>query len=475
MKSTKASRHRRSGSALMVAAFLCLMASPAGAGPKRGTTNWPGWRGGESGGVSTESNLPTTWSSTENVLWKTAIPGRGHSSPIVWGERIFLTTAIEGEPIPGAKAPVHMIEGKPWSHPEAMGADRKHTLKVLCLDRDTGKILWERVAYEGPVYDSRHRKASYASPTPVTDGKLVFAYFGSQGLYAYDFNGNLKWKSDLGKIGTQSVGDGSSPVLYGDLLILQVDNEDGANSFITALDKKSGRPVWRTERKGIEISWATPVLVHAKTRDELVTSGNQAIIAYDPKTGKELWRAAGLDSNAVPSSVAGNGMVYVFTGYPKKKVIAVIPGGAGDITGTARIAWTYDRGVAYVASPLLFGDYLYLVSDKGILTCLDARTGQVLYNDGRVPVPAFYMASLVGGDGKVMQFSEDGDTFVVRAGPKHEILSRNSLDEPIYATPAIAAGRIFIRTQNHLYAIGAPAVARSSSARRGEIAGQRKQ
>lgn len=440
---------------ILNAALVALtMALPLSlpAGEKGKDSNWPQWRGPESSGVAGDAGVPLEWSDTQNILWKTPIPGLGHSSPIIWGDRIFLTTAIEGEVVEGAKAPVHLIDGKPWSHPAATGADRKHTLKVLALDRDSGKILWDRTVYEGLMSDSRHAKASFASPTPVTDGQMVYAFFGTEGVYAFDFKGNLKWKATVGTITSVSVGIGTSPLLYRNLLILQCDTEDGKGSFIVALDKKTGKEAWRKERN-VEISWATPILVRAGGRDELITLGNQIIVAYDPATGKELWTARGLKSNAVPSPVAGHGLVYAPTGYPTKLVLAIRPGGAGDVSAS-NIAWTYEKGVAYVASPVLYGDYLYLVSDKGILTCLDAKTGAVKYDSGRVPVPASFIASLLAVDGHILEFSEDGDTFVVKAGPQHEVVRTNSLKEPIYATPAVAAGRLFIRGKNHLYAIG---------------------
>ncbi|MEI6667136.1 MAG: PQQ-binding-like beta-propeller repeat protein [Acidobacteriota bacterium] len=448
--------------ALGVAGLAGAPPAHAPSGTLRGTpppaaaasANWPQWRGPGSSGVSPEVNLPSHWDATTNIAWKTAVPGKGHSSPIVWGNRVFLTTAIEGAVVPGAKAPVHMVDGKPWSHPEAMGADRRHTLKVLAVDAGTGRVVWDRVAYDGLMSDSRHAKASYASPTPLTDGEMVYAYFGSEGLFAYDFNGVLQWKVAFAQIGTVSVGLGTSPVLYRDSIIILCDNEDGPDSFIVALDKKSGKQLWKTPRKGIEVSWATPIVLAANGRDELVASGNQAIVAYNPATGQELWRAKGLDSNAVPSSVAGADLVYLFSGYPTKKVVAIRPGGSGDISGTPRVAWTYDRGVAYVASPVLYQGLLYLVSDKGIVSCLDARTGEVKYQDGRPPAPSSYTASLVAADGKIFEFSEDGDTFVVNAGPRHNIVARNSIGEAIYATPAIAGGRIYIRGAEHLFAIG---------------------
>jgi outer membrane protein assembly factor BamB len=340
-----------------------------------------------------------------------------------------------------------------FKHPDAFGADKKHTMRVFCLDRDSGKILWEQTAYEGAVYDDRHKKSSYASATPTTDGKHIFAYFGSEGLYAYDFKGKLAWKADLGKIGTVGMGTATSPVLYKNLVIVQADSEEGETSFIAAFDKATGREAWRTSRKGIEVSWATPMVAHAGDRDELITAGNQFIIAYDPANGKELWRSKGLASNAIPSPVAGHGMVFVSAGFPVKKVYAIKLGGKDDVS-TTQVAWSYDKGTAYVPSPILYGDYVYLTTDKGLITCLDAKTGQVKYEGGRPPVPATFTGSLVAYEGKLLQVNDDGDAFLVQAGPEHKILRQNSLGEAVYSTPAIAGGRIYIRGTQHLFAIG---------------------
>jgi hypothetical protein len=224
---------------------LTFFASTASADP-----NWPQWRGPDGQGVSVEKGLPTEWSATKNVKWKTPIEGRGHSSPIVWGKKIFLTTALDGKQIPGRPAGVthKMSDGSDFVHPDALGADLTHTLKVICVDRATGKILWERVAYEGPVKDSRHKLASFASSTPATDGKFVFAFFGSEGLYAYDYNGKLVWKKSLGTLGTASVGYGVSPILYENLVLMQCD-DSGGHSFIAAFDKKTGNEVWRAARE----------------------------------------------------------------------------------------------------------------------------------------------------------------------------------------------------------------------------------
>lgn len=426
---------------------VSFLANTASAG------NWPQWRGPDGSGISNERNLPSEWSPTKNIKWKTAIEGRAHSSPIVWGNRVFLTTAVEGPVVPGAKAVKHMEGDKEFIHPDSVGADRKHTFKVISLDRDTGKIVWESTAWEGTPYDNRHRKSSYAASTPATDGKLVYAFFGTEGLYAYDFKGKLAWKAQLGNLGTVGMGTGTSPILFDNLVIVQCDEENGAASFIVALDKKTGKEVWRTPRK-VQVSWSTPLLARTSTRAELIASGTEAVIAYDPATGKELWRHKGVESNAIPSPVANNEMVFLVAGFPAKIAMAIRLGQSGDLTGTPNVPWTYAKGTAYVPSPILYGDYLYLTTDRGILTCIDARTGEVKYEGGRIPIPATFTASPVAFEGKILMTSEDGDTFMVKSGPKHEILGTNSVGEPVYASPAIADGRIFIRGEKNLYCIG---------------------
>ena len=441
-------------SALLACLAAALVFSNPAAARFAPEANWPQWRGPEGAGVSAEKNLPEDWSETKNVRWKTPIPGKGHSSPIVWGKRVFLTTAVEGPVVPGAKAAVHKMEGEDWKHPDSVGADRKHTFKVVALDRDTGRVLWEQAAWEGTPYDDRHRKSSYAASTPATDGKTVFAFFGAEGLYAYDAaSGKLAWKADLGKLGTVGMGTGTSPVLHQNLVIIQADEEEGKNSFVVALDKKTGKEVWRTPRR-VQVSWATPLLINTGKRTELVTSGTESVVSYDPATGKELWRSKGVESNAIPSPVAtaGHDMVVVSAGFPAKIAYAIRLGASGELKETD-IAWKYAKGTAYVPSPILYGDYLYLITDKGVMTCLDAKTGEVKYEGGRVPVPATFTASPVAFDGKILLTSEDGDTFFVEAGPKYEVLRTNSLGEPVYASPAVASGMIFIRGEKHLYAI----------------------
>lgn len=379
-----------------IAYVLLLMVLLSSTVRAKGPANWPQWRGPDGQGISLETGLPVEWSQTKNIKWKTPISGLGHSSPIVWNKKIFLTTALDGEVIPGRTQGVthKLLDGTDFVHPDAVGANLKHTFKLVCLDRDTGKILWERVAYEGAVHDSRHKKASFASSTPATDGQYVFAFFGSEGLYAFDLNGKLIWKQDLGKLGTASVGYGVSPILYNELVIMQCD-ESGGNSFIVAFNKKSGKEAWRAARK-VDVTWSTPVLVHTSKRTELVAAAAEAIISYDP---------------------------------------------------------AYNKGTAYVPSPILYGEYVYLMTGNGSITCLDSSTGKVQYEGARVPKATTFMASPVAFEGKLLLISEEGETFIVKAGPQHEVLRTNSIGEPVYASPAIADGKIFIRGEKNLYCI----------------------
>ena len=418
------------------------------------SADWPQWRGPQSSGVSPEHGVALEWGAAENIAWKTPIPGRGHSSPIISGNRIFLTTAIEGEVLPGAKAAIHYMDEKhekTFVHPDSMGADHKQTFKVLCLDAASGKILWEQTAYDGAVYDNRHKRSSFASPTPVTDGRTVFAFFGSEGVYAYDFSGKQLWKANIGRIPNMGLGTGTSPVLHQNLLILQADEDTGAGSFILALDKRTGKEVWKTPRK-VQVSWSTPVIVQSAGRTELVASGNELVIGYDPATGKELWRTKGVQSNAIASPVFAGDLVFVSAGFPKK-TLAIRLGGSGELTPDSGIVWTYEKGTAYVASNLLYDGFLYLITDKGILSCLDAKTGEVKYDSGRPPGAATFTASPIAVDGKILITSEDGETYVIQPGPKFEVLRTNSLGEPVYSSPAVSGGSIYIRGEKNLYRI----------------------
>ena len=414
-------------------------------------TNWPQWRGNDGSGISSETSIPTEWNETKNIRWKTSIPGRGHSSPIVFGSRIFLTTSIEGPIVPGAQAVRHVHKGQEYLHPDSVGADHSYTMKLLCLSLDSGKVVWEKTVYEGTVYDNRHRKNTYASATPATDGQFVYLSFEAEGIYCYDFDGKRIWKASLGRIAKGGMGPGTSPVLFENLVILQCDQEYGEGSFIAALDKKTGKEVWKVARDQRR-SWATPLLVKTAQRTELITSGPMKILAYDPATGKELWRAPGVESNPIPSPVFGNGLVFVTAGSDAKRALAIRVGGSGDLADTPNVVWRYDRGTAYVPSPIFYDEYLYLMTDAGALTCLEAATGKLVYQV-RLPVATRFTASPVAFAGKVLIVSEDGDSFILKAGPTPEVLNANSLGEPVYASPAISNGNILIRGERTLYCV----------------------
>ena len=394
-----------------------------------------------------------SWSPTDHIAWKTAIPGRGHSSPVVWDDHIFLTTSVRGEHFPGRTAPDHPnFDGTPgYLHPDATAVDYAHTLSVLAVDAVTGAVLWNTPVHRGQVYDNRHRKNTYASATVTTDGELVYASFESEGLYALDFDGNIVWRASFGGRFKAGLGPGTSPLLYEDILIWQSDQEMGDGSFITGLDKRTGRVMWMSFRQNRR-SWATPLLVDASGRTELIASGAEAVIAYDPATGTELWRTQGTRSHPIPSIVAGHGLVFATAGSQRKYALGIRPGSGGEVDGT-RLVWEYNKGAAYVPSPIFYGDYLYLMTDSGIMTALDPATGNLVYEGGRVPVPATFTASPVAFDGKILLTSEDGETFVIKAGPEHEVLGTNSVGEPVFASPALVDGTIYIRGDQHLFAI----------------------
>lgn len=406
--------------------------------------NWPQWRGPNGQGISTETALPTEWAPDRNIAWKTPL-AHGYSSPVIWGDRIFLTAAIEGEVVPGVIPESVRIK---MPHPDSVAGDRKHTLKLLALDAGTGKLVWERTAYEGPVFDARHRRSTFAGPSAITDGTMVFAYFGPEGLYAFDVTGKPLW-SIVEKFHTMGLGTGTSPVLHENLVIIQRD-QDEKTSVVVAYDKATGKEVWKTPRP-VDISWSTPVLVTVDGRTELVTNASQHVIGYDASTGRELWRTRGVESNAIHGPLVGKGLVVVTAGFPAKRIVAIRPGNQPD---DRRIAWEYTKGTGYVLTNILYGDYVYLSTDNGILTCLDAATGKVMYEGGRPPKPTHFMGSAVAYQGLIAMTSQDGDTYMIKAGPTHEIVRVNTIDEPVYSSAALANGRVYIRGEKHLFAIG---------------------
>lgn len=430
-----------------------LSLGPAHAG------NWPSFRGPQASGVG-EGPAPTSWDAEKsvNIAWKTPVPGLAHSSPVVWGDRVFVTTAVSTEADPylrvGLYGDVDSVETK-----------AEHTWRLYSLDKKTGKVLWEQVAHKGIPKVKRHIKATHANATPVTDGKHVVALFGSEGLFCYDVDGKLLWQKDLGVLDSGWFYDpsyqweyGSSPVIYKNLVIVQADIQKG--SFIAAYDLKDGRQVWRTDRDEVP-SWASPSVFETEKRAELVTNGTKSIRGYDPLTGKELWKLGPNSEIVTPTPIMAHGLFYVTAGYrPITPIYAIRPGSSGDLTlpkGTstsAAIAWSKERGGPYMPTPIVYGDYLYTCANNGLLTAYNAKTGEEVYKERIAGTRTVaFTASPVAADGKLYFPSEDGDIFVVKAGPKFELLATNPMGEVLMATPAVSDGLLIVRGRGHVYGI----------------------
>lgn len=449
------------------AAETLIEADGAGGDHPRGEPrNWPSFRGPNGSGTADGQGAPVRWNPADgaNIAWKTAIPGIANSSPIVWGDRIFVTTAVSQADdrtfrtgLYGDVAPVEDLS--------------EHSWRVYCLSKSTGDILWEKVAHVGRPGTKRHTKASQANSTPVTDGKRLVVLFGSIGaLLSYDMDGNLLWKKDIGVLNSSwfydadyQWGHASSPILYKDLVIVQADV--AKDSFIAAWKLETGELAWRTPRDTVS-TWGTPALYTGGERDELVANG-PVIRAYDPSTGKPLWSLGPSSEVVVATPVIAHDLIFLTAGYPPvRPVYAVRPGGDGDIS-PARVgdtgpfvAWSLDRGGTYIPTPLVYGDYLYLLHNDGRLICLQARTGKVVYRQRVGGTGGSFTASPVAADGKLYFTSEDGDVFVVKAGPHYEELAKNRMNEVCVATPAISDGLMVIRTLGHVYGVREETAAR---------------
>ena len=420
--------------------------------------NWPAFRGVAASGVADGQQPPVKWDvkTSDNVKWKTPIPGLGHSCPVVWGDRVFVTTAI-------SEAGNTSLRVGNYGDVASVNDTSKHTWQVLCLDRDSGKILWTKTAFEGIPKIKRHLKGSHANCTPATDGRRVVVCFGSEGLYCYDFRGKLLWTRDLGALDSSFAidvkyewGFGSSPVIHEDLVILQCDV--GKDSFIAAYRLEDGSQAWSTPRDEIP-SWSSPTVWKTPAGVELVTNAAQYARGYDPETGKELWRLAKKSEVTIPTPIANKDLVFVTSGNrPIQPIYALRPGARGDISlpdGKSQsdyVAWSKLRGGPYMPTPILYGEHLYLCGNGGIVTCYEAATGKEVYRE-RLGGTS-YTASPVAADGRLYFTAEQGDVRVVKAGPKFELLAVNEMGELCMATPAISAGALFVRGQHHLFALG---------------------
>jgi outer membrane protein assembly factor BamB len=437
------------------------------AGPPRGLPtassakgSWPSFRGPQAAGIADAQNLPDRWDGKkgENILWRTPIPGLAHSSPIVWGQRIFVTSAVSSRP---------NATFRPGLYGDGDASDDRSRQRwtLFAVDKSSGKIVWERVAVEGEPIDKRHVKSTYASATPATDGRIVVAWFGSEGVYAYDLDGNFLWKVDLGRVNlgaydipTYEWGPASSPIIWNGLVILQCDTQ--ADSFVLALKAETGETVWKTARDELP-SWGSPNIAVTPAGPVLVTNASNYIRAYDPRNGEELWRLGGSSKITAPTPVFGDDLVVIASGRaPERPIFVVRPGAHGDLTlpsgqtTSDAVAWSRTGRGPYMPTPLIYQGLLYVLGNNGVFDAYNLRTGDEVYRARLDPVGSGFSASPVGADGKIYLSSEDGEMFVIAAGRQFKQIATNSMGELIMATPALSDGVMYVRSAGSLTAIG---------------------
>ena len=428
------------------------------AAPLKGS--WPSFRGPQASGVANNQHLPDQWNGKtgENILWQTKIPGLAHSSPIVWGKHVFITSAVSSDPKATFKPGL-------YGDGDASKDQSQHRWMIYALDKQTGKIVWERVAYQGEPREKRHIKATYANSTPATDGRIVVAWFGSQGLHTYDVNGRFLWKVDLGRldagaydIPTYEWGTASSPFIWKDLVILQCDTQ--ADSFIIAFDAKTGKTVWKTDREEIP-SWGSPTVVTTSKGEELVTNASNFIRGYDPRTGKELWRLGRSSKITAPTPIFADDMLVVVSGRgPERPIFVVKAGARGDITlpdgklSSDAVLWSRTGRGSYMPTPLIYDGILYVLANNGTFDAYNLKTGDELYRQRLPVIGSGFSASPVAADGKIYLSNEDGEIIVVAAGEKFAHVATNSMGELLMATPALSDGVMYVRSSASLFAIG---------------------
>ncbi|HLX42326.1 MAG TPA: PQQ-binding-like beta-propeller repeat protein [Bryobacteraceae bacterium] len=418
------------------------MASDAG--------DWPQWRGPDWNGIA-RGDAPLHWSDREHIKWKAEISGRGFSSPVVWGDKIFVTTSV---PTPTGQTEAEPAGSRRFGF-GSRGPQPEQKFVLMCLDRKTGKLLWERVAKVATPHEGYHPQyGSFASNSPVTDGKHVIAFFGSRGVYCYDLDGKKIWEKDFGLQLRMfnGFGEGSWPTLEGNTLLLLFDHE--GESFLAALDKSTGRELWRVARPDGNTNWSGPVVISYAGKKQIIVSASRKVHAYDFETGKPLWECAGLGQNTIPAPVTDGSLVFVMSGFRNPNLLAIRLGRNGDLTGTDAVVWQNQRGNSYTASPVLSDGKLYVLTDSGMLSCFDAKTGKAYYQQQRLGKPYNFKASPVAAGGKLYLASEEGDVIVVNMGEKFEVVATNTLENQTFiGSPAIVDGEIYLRGQNALFCI----------------------
>ena len=425
-----------------LAAVVVLASQPVGF-----EKNWHHWRGPHATGAAVDANPPTTWSETENIRWKVAIPGMGHAAPIIWEDKIFIQTAIE------VKANESEKDDNPFSGFFGGNKEPLYKFDLLAINRSDGSILWQKTLREIQPHEGTHGDATYASNSPVTDGEYIYAYFGSRGLYCVDMMSNVKWERDIGTMYKRNTfGEGSSPVLHGNTLVIVQDHE--GDSFITALDKRTGDVLWKTDRDE-RTTWFSPIVVEQDGKAQVITTGTNRVRSYDLETGKLLWDGDGLTANSIPSPVAAEGFVYLMSGFRGSEFKAVYLAKAnGDITDSGAIAWEHDRDTPYVPSPLLYKNTIYFLKEnRGILTAFDIKTGEAHYGPKRLQGVSGVYASIVGAGDHVYIAGRNGVVNVLQHGPEFSIIAENTLDDSFNASPAIVGSELYLRGGQYLYCI----------------------
>jgi outer membrane protein assembly factor BamB len=447
---------KRTALGLLLALALWI---PAATDARQGA-RWPSFRGISASGVADGQQIPDRWDLArgEHVKWRTPLPGLAHSSPVVWDDLVIVTTAIS------SRSEATFKKGL-YGAGDASEDRTVHEWRVTGIDRTSGKIRWSTLAFKGEPREKRHIKATYANQTPATDGTTIVAFFGSQGLYAFDMKGGLRWKQDLGVLNAGAYdlpsyewGNASSPIIDDGRVIVQCDGQ--GRGFVQAFDVRTGASLWKTERDELP-SWATPTVVRTARGAELVTNAPNRIRGYDPATGRELWTLGGSSKITAPTPILAGDLIVVASGRaPERPIFAIRPGSHGDITLAAgatssdAIAWSHTQRGPYMPTPLAYAGLLYSLSNQGLFDAYDLASGKEVYRE-RIPHGGSgFSASPVASDGRLFLPSEDGDIFVVKAGAKLEHLARNAFGEPIMATPAIAGGLLLVRTEKELVAIG---------------------
>jgi outer membrane protein assembly factor BamB len=415
--------------------------------------NWHQWRGPDATGFAPTADPPLTWDAKTNIKWKTEIPGRGASTPIIWGDRIFVLTALDT----GREAdPKDIPKPDPRFEQKTKPPTTYHQWIVLCLDRNTGAERWKQVAAEQVPHEGRHETNTYAGSSPMTDGKYLYVSFGSRGVYCYDLDGKLQWKrTDIGLIHTRfGWGEATTPVVHGDAVLVTWDQEK--DSFIICLGAKTGATRWKKDRDE-PTTWATPLVIEHKGTTQAIINGTKRVRSYDLATGKVIWECGGQTLNAIPSPVTTNGVVYVMTGYRGAAAVAIPLDATGDLTGTDKVLWHHDRGTPYVPSPLLADGRLYFTqANNALFTVLDIKSGKPILDRERLPGLNSLYASPLGAKDRLYLVGRDDTTLVLKRSDKLEVLATNQLDEGVDASPAAVGKQLFLRGERHLYCIEAP-------------------